>query len=257
MSRPENQPQSVARTSTFRPTRPILLAPKVPESERQRLWKGLERFVNCGDDAVDYQALHRGFPKFWPVRVLSWLRVGSKLDFELKYLDWDPACHSLFRFYRDTLRSVWRDDLTPENWGQTEFLLGLKRWEKDAIGNEYIIPGLRDAWREISKYSQSRPDDGPQIVMFWENGSFFIEPKNEFQQAFYLLFLDSWRARVCPRCGTYFVARRPKQKFCGTACSAGSRLASNRKWWARIGAKRRAEQARAKSQGNRRRRRSP
>ena len=257
MTKRQGQAPSSPVKSTFRAPRSILLAPKVREPERERLWTGLSRFVNCRDDLADFRALGRAFPRFWPVRILTWLRVSSRLDFELKYLDWHPACHGLFLFYRDTLRSVWRNDLAPENWGQAEFLLGLKKWEKDAIGNEYIIPGLRDAWREISNYSQSRPDDGPQIVMFWKNGSFFIEPKNEFQQAFYLLFLDSWRARLCPRCGTYFVARRPKQKFCGTACSAGSRLASNRKWWARIGAKRRAERAKAQSQGNRRQRRSP
>jgi hypothetical protein len=48
---------------------------------------------------------------------------------------------------------------------------------------------------------------------------------------------------VCPRCAAYFVARKPKQKFCGTGCSAGSRLDSNRSWWNRVGAKLRARRS--------------
>jgi hypothetical protein len=40
----------------------------------------------------------------------------------------------------------------------------------------------------------------------------------------------------------FFIARTPKQMFCGTSCSAGSRLASKRKWWKRVGAKNRAGQ---------------
>jgi len=248
MSSFENQPQS----STFRTPRPIFLASKVRGKKRERLWNGLERFVNCSDEWRDFRALGRSFRRFWPVRVFNRRRI-SEGDIEFGYLDWHPACHRLFLFYRDTLRSVWRGDLSTEDWGQAEFLLGIKKWQKDVIGKEYIIPGLRDAWREISNYSQSQPDDGPEFGMLWRNGSFYIEPKNEFQQAFYLLFLQSWRARVCPGPGCkqkYFIARKAKQKFCGTPCSAGSRRASNRNWWDRVGAKRRAEQAKARSQRN-------
>ncbi len=248
MSRFENQPHS----STFPGPRSILLAPKVPKEERERLWFGLERFVNCGDALEDFRALGCSFPKFWPASIWCMNR-----DFQWWSLDWHPECHELFLLYRNTLRRVWRNDFSPEDWGQAEFLLGIKEWKKDLL-LQYLLPGLSDAWKKISAYGPREPEPC-EVKILWKDRTVCIEPKNEFQLAFYLLFQDSWRARVCPNPGCtemYFIAVKPKQKFCGDGCSAASRRASNLGWWKREGAQRRAEQAKAASQRNRRKRRS-
>lgn len=259
---------------------------RLAPSERERLWKGLERFVNCGDLEEDYQALGRAFPEFWPVRIWHYplqepgvfgsvgipaiaatplLLSDSDLDRQIEEslrlsesaeLDWHKACHRLFLFYRDTLRTVWKGD-EKAFWfcgGMAEFLLGLSARNEEAYQgakqNRYLpfsftLPSeLFHSWRDILDQFSTAVEEGQLTVdMLWGCGDFYLVPRNDFQRAFYLLFRQSWRARVCPRCKMFFVARRPKQAFCGTVCSAGSRLASKRKWWRSIGRKNRKRKA--------------
>jgi len=263
-------------------------------SEREQLWKGLERFVNCGDSESDYRALGRAFPEFWPVKIWHYplqeldtfknlvvpaiappdvplsdaeieesVRLGETAD-----LDWHAACHSLFLFYRDTLRAIWTGD-EKAHWfagGMAEFLLGLttlnEQARKEAEQSPYAPVGLFNlpnelfnCWRGILDQFSTAVEEGQLTVdMLWECGDFYLVPRNDFQRAFYLLFRQSWRARVCPRCKMLFIARRPKQVFCGTVCSAGSRLASKRKWWRSVGTKRRTNQKRKGLNRNRRER---
>src|SRR5262249_38276695 len=113
---------------------------RLARAEQKRLWKGLERFVNCGDDPDNYQDLGLAFPRFWPVgiwhypnqtasasvmlpdRVFSPLAVEpepepneeqllQKIEHEgqTEELGWHLECRELFLFYRDSLRRVWLD----------------------------------------------------------------------------------------------------------------------------------------------------
>lgn len=290
---------------------------RLARAERERLWKGLERFVNCGDDLADYEALGRAFPDFWPTEVwhypnfraperlavlgrlpsitvepepeLSEQQLLQKMEHEgqMESLNWHPACRKLFLFYRDTLREVWRGeplesrsvedrpslaDLsrpTPVGWfggHAQEFLLGLTEYNEEAreiaknggFDLSLIRPfALDSAWQEIfNQFPTVAAEGRVEISMLWRMGDFSLVPHNDFQRAFYLLFRQSWRVRVCARCKMFFVARKPKQIFCGTGCSAGNRLASKRKWWNRVGAKRRARQRRRVSGRSRRERKN-
>src|SRR5260370_5596889 len=110
---------------------------RLARAEHERLWKGLERFVNCGDSESDYDALGRAFPDFWPEeiwhypnyklpvpppilgRIVAPLPANLNDEEQLKKwahegktenLAWNPACRALFLFYRDTLREVWRGE---------------------------------------------------------------------------------------------------------------------------------------------------
>jgi integrase len=108
-----------------------------------------------------------------------------------------------------------------------------------------IPNALIDAWRRILQAFPNAKFGAPALVAVrWPSTEVYVSPKNDFQRAFYYLFLQGWRARLCPRCeaNRFFIARKPKQMFCGTKCSAGNRLASKRKWWRSVGAKRRASQ---------------
>lgn len=289
---------------------------RLARSEQERLWKGLERFVNCRDDVADYEALGRAFPDFWPVEIWHYpnqeshephhfqslgvirsVAKGELSEAELKEmewrgqtenLNWDPVCRNLFFFYRDTLREVWHGErqtarsehpnvgflsdllhVSPLGWCggfAREFLLGIRDYNEEArertknggFDFDLIRPfALDDAWREISNHFPTVAARGRvEISMLWGMGDFSLVPHNDFQRAFYLLFRQNWRARVCPRCKMFFVARKPKQIFCGTGCSAGNRLASKRKWWNRVGAKRRARQSQRISGRNRMERKS-
>ena len=51
----------------------VPLRMRLAPAERERLWKGLERFVNCEDDLRNFQDLGRAFPSFWPVRIYYYL----------------------------------------------------------------------------------------------------------------------------------------------------------------------------------------
>lgn len=271
---------------------------RLANAERERLWKGLERFVNCSDLESDYQALGRAFPDFWPAEIwhypnqegravrapsiLGTITAESKSEMsedeirqmqwesQIESLNWHARCHKLFLFYRDTLKDVWRDgrstadlaDASPMGWlgGHAhEFLLGLTDYNdeaREAAKNErfdvsFVRPhGLDCAWQEIlERFPTAAAECRVQITMLWGLGDFSLVPNNDFQRAFYLLFRQNWRARECERCNMLFVARKPKQVFCGTACSAGSRLASKLKWWNRRGAKQRANAKSKSSKG--------
>jgi len=192
---------------------------------------------------------------------LSEEQLGGKTD-----LAWHSACHKLFLFYRDTLRKIWLGERlvadlgnsSPLGWivspsgcvGEGDaFLLGLTDFNEEALeaaerqGHDFRVArphGLDNAWLEIyAQFPTARVEGRARIGMLWEVGDFVMYPRNDFEKAFYRLFRQSWRARKCPRCDKFFVARKPKQSFCGTECSAGNRLASKRKWWNRLGAKRR------------------
>ena len=284
---------------------------RLAESERERLWKGLERFVNCGDDLADYEALGRAFPDFWPIEIwhypnqegpagfyskaLGTIRVASKdelSEVDLKEMDrmsrtdrlnWHPACHKLFLFYRDTLREIWRGERptrrsdderpvladlanpSPLGWLSGfahEFLLGLMDYNEQALNGEFNLGIVRPlaldrVWHEIrGRFPTVAVEGRVEIRVLWEMGDFSFVPQNDFQRAFYLLFRQNWRARMCPRCELFFVARKPKQIFCGTGCSAGNRLASKREWWNRVGAKRRVKQHQEISRKDRRERKN-
>jgi hypothetical protein len=199
-------------------------------------------------------------------------REGSRIFTDQVPLDWNPVCHKLFLLYRDTLRQLWlkEKNLHAELLRAPEFLIGIEitwhesaRMSAEAAGKgltlqQACLPSaLVDAWIEILQAFPNAQYGSPAYVgVRWPSSDFIVLPKNDFQRAFYHLFRQNWRARLCPRCqdNRFFVARKPKQKFCGTRCSAGNRLASKRKWWRSVGAKSRASQRETRLKQNRRER---
>jgi hypothetical protein len=104
---------------------------------------------------------------------------------------------------------------------------------------------LEAIWSEIlTHFPHVVMDSSTNVRLDWKKGDLGLTTSNDFTTAFFLLFRQSWRARNCPRCKMFFIARKPKQQFCGTVCSGGSRLDSKRKWWNRVGVKRRKQAAR-------------
>lgn len=246
MSGGQSQGASTPERVTFQLPHPNYLA----RSRGERLWKGLERFANCPNSPEEVQALGKAFPGFWPVDIHCWIteNEGRFREDVQAPLAWHPVASKLFLFYRDALRRLWCRQRSSSLAGAPGFLLGIDNsWHEQARDsaecaargwtNEVACPRpLVDAWATIlGEFPNAQVGSETAFVVRWPYGDFCISPRNDFQRAFYLLFRQSWRAKVCPRCNMFFIARRPKQLFCGTGCSAGSRLASKRKWWKKHG----------------------
>jgi len=131
----ENQETSTGRGAIIRIPPRMRLAP----AEHERLWKGLERFVDTGDKLEEYAALGKGWPSFWPAD----LRVEQKQP-----LAWNDICHDLFLVFRDTLRLFWVGHPIVVEGGDLGFLLGIGRDFNDlARGEKVLLPGTGEVWR--------------------------------------------------------------------------------------------------------------
>jgi len=169
--------------------------------------------------------------------------VGEKAP---DLLAWKPDCHPLFLFYRDALRDVWT--LGPRaNRYYLSFLLGML-WSQSATQPPIVFDArLKKIWAGLeSKYGCIEVAQFPPLQPMWLTGDFMytpmqVAPRNEFQVALYLLFRESWRAKVCAHCSKFFVAEKPAQRFCDGQCSNVAHRASALKWWKREGAKWRAQ----------------
>jgi hypothetical protein len=199
------------------------------QPDKLRLWKGLTRFVNCDDCEDERKALQKAFPYLciFPI-----------------YL---PEARELFLYYRDALRRVWKGERRDGRLFQdVGFLLGfdgvLGRFPNQLFSAENTFRSKIPVVAYFHRGAHLRPD--------WESGDFRYGSVNDFQRAFYLLFRESWRARVCPQCAMYFVGEKPRQKFCSLSCSNRSRLASNLNWYHRVGVDRRREMSQQKKRGN-------
>jgi hypothetical protein len=210
-------------------------------SERTHLYTGLERFVNTGNSVEDYRALGKGWPGFWPKKLVN--PRGNSLA-------WHDDCHDLFVVFRKALQHVWTPSPDELKRGTLAFLLGIGGEFQTLEARKHVfLPiahGLNEAWDKIKRHHPSGSDVTPLAINpRWMAGDFAYIPSNDFQRALYLLFQESWRAKICARCSTYFVASKPAQLYCGTACSGGVKRERTLKWWREKGAKLRAEKAKA------------
>jgi hypothetical protein len=209
---------------------------------KEWFWKGLERFANTSDSMDDYQALAKAWPSFWPLPIE---------DGDGRNLAWHAEAHDLFLFYRNTLRGFWtRDPVALKDGFRVAALFGTL-----GDANPVFVDSLASCepfQNAVSalKYSYPgvRPPNMQPIAMFWPNwitGIVEFVSHTDFQGAVWSLFRESWRARVCLSCSTYFFAEKAPQLYCSVACSNSAHQSSALKWWREKGTQRRAAQAKA------------
>lgn len=214
---------------------------------------GLERFVNTGDSLEHYSALQHAFPTFWPLP----LRDGNS-----KELSWVPEGHKLFLLYRDLLRRFWiRDPGTLQDGFQSSLLFGTvphETWEAIIDGTSRVASHmpLLAALAPLSTLPGPIAFPGAPLPIAhysvnWNMGTIFYTSQLDFQRAVWCMFCQSWRAKVCPRCNTYFLAQKPAQLYCSTNCSSAVHRESSLGWWKKKGAQNRAR-ARARGTGRKR-----
>jgi hypothetical protein len=225
---------------------------QLADDEKQRLFAALEAFVNLSDGLNEFLAFGNQNPNFFPVPIrdnsqISWTPVpdpcfkGSIANSSdlaekgrplwTKAIAWEPLCHKLGLFYRDSLRLAWHPPL-PGPWDiatgeEFEILLGFETGRQYA-GREEEIGKIFNAYPSAEVVSSP-------IMADWKTGTFLYAPANDFQRVVYILFREGWRAKVCARCSRRFIADKPLQRYCSPKCFAEAKRERNLDWWYKDG----------------------
>lgn len=244
---------------------------------RQRQFESLAEFANMGDKQEAWYSFRLKQPNFFPPEVSTWIYTDAD--------DWLKSDSSVRRFakpsllwYRDLLRNVWaRNDRYGTNLA---ILLGFERpnWignilveQASASGKETLSGKIRTidgqlcvvpddvpapVFRRAMAQDESRdgqletmgglPQGRPVVEgntgeILWKFGCIL-------QQAVYDLMQTRWRAKICPICGSYFVAEKTARKLCSTRCTGEQLIKRSLKYYFSKGkAKRQERQKREKN----------
>jgi len=173
---------------------------------RPKLFQALEQFANIRPDKEGWTHFRKHWPDFFPVEEYERALQGLKPSI-LDYSYW--------------LNQIW---MGGESDPYLRILLGIEtapESEHEVTPEESWIVGL-------ASIPASFDAD-------WDEGVFTYEGACDFQKALYLLFRESWRARVCGKCSAKFIARRAAQKYCSTDCSERMQRELKQQWWAEHG----------------------
>lgn len=232
------------------------------EKELQLAWDRLEHFVNLDDDSSKWAKFGDQYPNFFPVEFSE--DEGWQDNDELlkpKKVGYQSEFRALFCALRDMTRKVWWSGADTE----LSILLGvdpeavkIMTHQTKAQPIEHSLGGpygrLEKGMAEISpdfKLILAHPMRATSLRPDWRLGTFRYEPDNEFRRALYALFQQSWRAKTCPRCGRCFVADKPAQMYCSTACYGASKQGRDRTYWRTTGSERREKRRRRRVQTGR------
>jgi hypothetical protein len=170
-----------------------------------KLFQALEEFVNIGPSPDLWARFKTRWPKFFPREEYDRAANGVKPSIAAY-----PFC--LDRLWTNAEAAL-------------DILLGIDNGAP--YRPEVLMP--EDVWLADVASIPAHLD------LDWDEGIFRYRPACDFQRALYLLFLESWRAMVCEKCGLKFIARRAAQKYCSTDCSEGVQRELKQKWWAAHG----------------------
>lgn len=224
----------------------VFLANGLAAKEKSRLWEGLQKFANLGNSFEDFTRFAKQWPTFSPCEI----RKGEPSSISMT-LEVDPNFHVLVMTYRNYLRRVWISDPEVDAQGLADILLGL-RVEPSCVDADFGARGglsqLISIKSQISALTPQGSDQFavfPEVIASWRYGDFTYDPLNDFQRAFYLLFRERWRARICEQCRAYFIADKPPTRYCSTRCYGEAKRKRSLIWWKRKGRARRKKQSNA------------
>lgn len=216
---------------------------------REKALRALADFANMGDALKDwrhFRKLHPNFlPSYYALEAEAWDPLNTG----------EPPVQTVKRF----LRKVWQGE--DHNGKLLAWLLGfydglrgvppasalsprMGEWVESVLNgtskhSTFVEapenPKARAVW-ESWKESTTSP-----VRLNWAKSALEYVPRTEgqFQSALWNLFQSSWRAKVCPQCGSYFVAVRTAQRFCSTDCRDIVNREIKLQYWREIGKARR------------------
>src|SRR5581483_4524753 len=206
-----------------------------------QLFEALSALANLRSDIKEYGKLRLKYPDIWPMQILS--RDGEKLR-------WASEAFDLVRLYRDLLRSIWVWPCDPDDWSQLNrkrealrLLMGVVDFTR-MLSEEHLPAGMpqgrfQTVWRRIrSHVPDATPGSFATVFPSWPSGQFVYMPRNRFQEGLYLLFRESWRARICGSCQAHFVAEKRQTQYCSSKCAAAAKRRNDLEWWHRKHGKR-------------------
>jgi hypothetical protein len=214
--------------------------------EKARLFEGLTRVGNAGDSVEDYLQLQKTASSFWPITIHG--PYGDKgLD---QQIAWVPSGHALFLAFKHYLRKVWIHDFTTSDGTIMDgvylgLLLGLdiRFTEEKGYTDGPLFPdeSFHKGWLQLK---ESYPDAYCQgwalAVPNWGHGGFDYVPVNDFQRSVYALLKESWRAKRCRFCASFFIADKSAQSFCSSRCSNARKNERSLDYWRKHGSQRRS-----------------
>ncbi len=202
------------------------------------LFEGLAAIANLKDDASSYHKLQLKYTYMWPMCVND---EGGQ-----EKLRWTPEGFALLRHYRDLLRKVWiwpcdPDDLNEltEKRGSLEILFGVAEFLRDLREKPSIFPDsprgrYERLWQEIRRQVPGATlASTTKVYPSWPSGQFVYSPQNQFQEGLYLLFRESWRARICIQCRSHFIADKHQRLYCKPECAGTAKKLHDLSWWHR------------------------
>ena len=170
--------------------------------KKPKLFRALGEFANMRADKDAWVHYRNTWPFFFPSSEYKRVETGER----------DSIAN-----YPELLDRVWRGY---ESGAILMALLGLSP-ESSLTNPSADLPRIRRI--------------PAQFFADWVDGVLHYRGMCNFQNALYLLFQESWRARVCEKCGAKFVAQRAAQKYCSTDCSEEMQRDLKRDWWAKHG----------------------
>jgi hypothetical protein len=190
------------------------------QKDRRKLLSALENFANIRADRKAWSHFRKRWPKFFPASEFDRAEMGLA-----------DSVHS----YPEWLDGIWRG--------------------YDSGAPLFALLGLSvEAWKPVEEIPRAQIHRIPaQFFADWDEGTFHYRGMCHFQRALFLLFRESWRARVCEKCGYKFVARRVAQRYCTRECSESKQKELKRRWWNEHGEewrKRRMKSKRRKAGGS-------
>jgi hypothetical protein len=205
------------------------VANRKAKSERESRFSALEAYANLGGKPEDWKRFRLKYPDLFPSELTDWLYESAE-SFYKKMKD-SPGARAAVKspllFYSSILRLVW--SLNDPTGANLRFLYGFeKEVGASKTGAVLIMPGLfhgktitphipgqsgnEDEQTTVAGLPPGKPVvNGITGAIDWEFGC-------AFQQSVYELMQQRWRTMVCPECGKFFLADKPNQKFCSTAC---------------------------------------
>jgi hypothetical protein len=212
------------------------------------MFEALAAYANMGDKPEDWQRFRLMYPDFFPSDLTEWMYTFAE---ELKdFADLPPQRRPVppLLWYRNRLRLVWaRND---QHGYALAILLGFEREARniakehpgeiyyDILATPLLVPGQPI---DPSKHDTDGGLPKGRPVINGVTGEIDWEFGCALQQGVYELMQNRWRARVCPKCGRFFIASKTAQKTCSLRCAGDLKRERALAYWNKTGSKMRAK----------------